>query len=232
MKAFFLNFYHDSVRDCRASIAQLAEFDSKAEYLDCGCDDGKFTEEVAAVIGSRNISGIEINEKAAKLAVERGVQIAASDLNKRFPFEDDSLDVVTANQVIEHLYDTDNFVLEIKRVLKPHGYAIISTNNLASWHNLFALTLGYQPFPSDVSSNNPGIGKIIPTFDGDAGSWAHLRIFTYASLKSLMEYYGLRVEEIVGVGYYPFPSRIANRLAQLDKRHSAYLTLKVRKQSK
>jgi SAM-dependent methyltransferase len=229
MREFFLNFYRDSLRDCRRSITLLTEPDATARYLDCGCDDGQFTQEVAAVIGTTHVLGIEINENAAKLATEREVEITASDLNQRFPFEDDSLDVVTANQVIEHLYDTDNFVEEITRVLKPNGYAIISTNNLASWHNLLPLALGYQPFPSDVSSNNPGLGKIIPTFEGGAGSWAHLRIFTYTSLKGLMEYYGLRTEAIVGVGYYPFPSRLANRLAQLDKRHSAYLTLKVRK---
>lgn len=50
------------------------------------------------------------------------------------------------NPVIEHLFDTDNFVSESFRILKPGGYTIVSTVNLASWHNIFALILGYQPF--------------------------------------------------------------------------------------
>ena len=164
MKEFFLNFYTDSLNDCRTSITNLVEYNPDAAYLDCGCDDGRFTMRVADAIGTRAVTGIEINEEAAILASHVGVRVEGCDLNQRFPFSDRSLDVVTANQVIEHLYDTDGFVREIKRVLKPGGYAVISTNNLASWHNLVSLAFGYQPFPADVSSDNPGLGKLVPTF--------------------------------------------------------------------
>lgn len=228
-KNIFLNFYHDSHKDCRNSIIKLATRHPKAQYLDCGCDDGSFTKQVANKIGTKNIFGIEIGKSAASKARKNGIQVKDSDLNKSFPFPDNSLDIVTANQVIEHLYDTDNFVREIFRVLKPNGYAVISTNNLASWHNLFSLLFGYQPFPSDISTANPGLGKLIPIFEGDADSWAHLRIFTYKSLPKIMQHHGFVVEKIVGVGYYPLPSSIANFIAEIDKRHSAYLTLRIRK---
>ena len=211
------------------SIINLLELNPKVSYLDCGCDDGSFTKQVADKIGTKKVYGIEIGKDAAAKAREKGITIKSNDLNEKFPFSDNFLDVVTANQVIEHLYDTDNFIKEIKRVLKPGGYAIFSTNNLASWHNIVALLLGYQPFPNDVSTDNTGLGKLIPLFEGEAGSWAHLRIFTFKSLKQFMEYHGFIVENIVGVGYYPLPSLIASTLARLDKRHSAYLTLKVRK---
>ena len=68
------------------------------------------------------------------------------DLNKKFPIKDNSVDVVVSDQVIEHLTDVvDNFVKEIFRILKPEGYAVISTENLSSWNNLFALLFGYGP---------------------------------------------------------------------------------------
>jgi 2-polyprenyl-3-methyl-5-hydroxy-6-metoxy-1,4-benzoquinol methylase len=70
--------------------------------------------------------------------------------------------------MIEHLRDTDGFMIELQRVLKPGGIAVISTNNLASWHNIVALMLGAQPFPADVSSNF-AIGKLFGPFPGDAG---------------------------------------------------------------
>ena len=229
MKDLFLKFYHDSHKECRMSVINLLESNSKVSYLDCGCDEGSFTKQVADKIGTKKVYGIEIGKEAAAQARKKGITIKSNDLNKKFPFSDSCLDVVTANQVIEHLYDTDNFIKEIKRVLKPGGYAIISTNNLASWHNIIALLLGYQPFPNDVSSHNPSLGKLIKLFEEEAGSFAHLRIFTYASLKQFMEYHEFIIEDIVGIGYYPLPSFIANILARLDKRHAAYLTLKVRK---
>ena len=37
---------------------------------------------------------------------------------KKFPIESESIDVVFANQVIEHLINIDNFVSETYRVLK------------------------------------------------------------------------------------------------------------------
>jgi len=44
------------------------------------------------------------------------------------------------------LVETWTFVTELHRILVPHGYLIIDSPNLASWHNVFALVLGIQPF--------------------------------------------------------------------------------------
>jgi SAM-dependent methyltransferase len=139
--------------------------------------------------------------------------------------------VVHANQVIEHLVETDLFVKEIYRILKPGGYVVISTPNLASLHNLISLMLGKQPFAAHVSN------EVIPgnPFDPRKGTrhlsreLSHLRIFTHESLKDLFEYYGFKVETLIGVGFYPFPHPISSFLARPDKTHSVYITIKVRK---
>jgi len=227
-KDMLLKMYQDSQRDCRDSVLGLTERQTDAVYLDCGCDDGSFTCEVARKLGTDAVYGIEIGEYSAGLARQRGVQVYSTDLNARYPFDDCTFDVVSANQVIEHVSDTDHFVRDIYRVLKPGGYGVISTNNLACWHNIVALIAGYQPFPADVSGET-GIGKPLALFRGEAGSLSHLRIFTYPALKGLLEHHNFVVESIVGVGYYPFPSVVGNRLARIDRRHSAYLTARVRK---
>ncbi len=218
-----LKMYLDSQRDCRLSVLDLVKPHPSAMYLDCGCDNGVFTTEVAAKLGTKTVYGIEIGEVAAAEARQRGVQATSTNLNDTFPFEDDTFDVVTANQVIEHVSDTDHFVREMYRVVKVGGYAVVSTNNLASWHNILALLAGFQPFPSDVSGETK-IGKPVALFEGDAGSHSHLRIFTYPALKGLLEHHGFIVQAVVGIGYYPFPSSLGNRLARLDKHHAAYLT--------
>lgn len=228
MKNILKKFYGSAVEDCNESILGLTEKNPNAKVLDCGCWTGEFTKQIAEEIGTKNVFGIEINKKAKKKAEEKGIKIVGSDLNKKWDFEGDSVDVITANQVIEHLYDTDNFVKEIKRILKPNGYAIISTNNLGSWHNFVALLFGYQPFPSDVS-NDISIGKLIKLFPGDGGSWAHLRIFSYYGLKEIFKYHGFKIEKHIGVGYYPLPKYLDKLFNCIDPWHSVYQTIKVRR---
>lgn len=230
-KPSLLKFYRDSNRDCRRSIISLVESNTNAKYLDCGCDDGSYTVEIGRAIGTESINGIEIEPFAAQSAARRNVSITMGDLNRNLSYESSTFDAITANQVIEHLYDTDLFMKEIFRIIKPDGYAIVSTNNLASWHNIVALMAGRQPFPCDVSSSSHGIGKLLPLFDGEGASGAHLRIFTVPSLRGIFEYHGFKVERIIGVGYYPLPSVIARRAAQLDRWHAAYITIKGRKPS-
>jgi SAM-dependent methyltransferase len=45
---------------------------------------------------------------------------------KTFPFPDNSFHSVLTNQVFEHVFNPVEFVLEIKRVLKPGGYLLLT----------------------------------------------------------------------------------------------------------
>jgi SAM-dependent methyltransferase len=49
-----------------------------------------------------------------------------------YPFADESFDLVIASDVIEHLTDTDVFLREVARVLKPDGQFFCTTPNYAS----------------------------------------------------------------------------------------------------
>jgi ubiquinone/menaquinone biosynthesis C-methylase UbiE len=224
-------YYADSFEECRRSVLDNLPDADGSTLLDCGCADGSLTVRFAKRARATRVLGVEVFEKIAAEARERGIEIASSDLNGPLDVADGSIDVVTANQVIEHLYNTDGFMRELHRVLRPGGTLVLSTNNLASWHNVVALVLGAQPFPADVSSN-PDIGKLVRVNGGDTGrwsSWTHLRIFSHKALKEMMEAHGFIVEKVQGVGYYPLPSGAAKKAAALDPRHAAYLTLRCRK---
>ncbi len=52
-----------------------------------------------------------------------------SDLNKKFPFENNSIDNIIAGEIIEHIYCPFNFLKECNRVLKKEGRLIITTPN-------------------------------------------------------------------------------------------------------
>ncbi len=48
------------------------------------------------------------------------------DVNKRYPFKDNSFDLVFSCSLIEHVENPDNMLSEIKRVLKPNRYLYLS----------------------------------------------------------------------------------------------------------
>lgn len=54
------------------------------------------------------------------------------------PFSDSSFDIIILQDVIEHLSDIENFLNELKRVLKPNGTIYLSTPNKLSIINILS----------------------------------------------------------------------------------------------
>ncbi len=210
-------------------IGLLEPSSAETALLDLGCDDGALTARFGSAVGTENLHGIEIVEERARLASARGVKVVTHDLKESLPYEDASFAVVCSNQVIEHLPDTDRFVAETFRVLRPGGYTIASTENLASWHNVAALVLGWQPFSlSNVSMKLSGVGNPLAVHRETPhlfSSWEHMRVFAYRGLKELYSAHGFLVETIVGAGYFPLPAVVGHK----EPRHAALLTVKARR---
>ena len=198
--------------------------------MDVGCADGSDAVKLRERVGAGSAIGLELADTYVAAARERGVDVRQADLAERWPLEDESVDALHSNQVIEHLADTDHFMEEIRRVLKPGGYAVVSTNNLSSWHNVVSLTLGWQPLPCHVSDSsvvgNPLAMEEIPY---DHRIHRHLRIFTGRALRELAEAHGLVPDEEIGSGYYPLVGRAAQTMARIDRRHSVYLVQRYRR---
>src|SRR5687768_17294344 len=144
----------------RQNLHELLAADRGEHLIDLGCDDGTHSVQFGANAGAVLVHGLDIDSERVRHAAARGMVACAGDLNERFPFSDESFDIVCSNQVIEHVKDTDRFVSETYRILRPGGYALISTENLASWHNLAALLFGWQPFSlTNVSARERAIGN-------------------------------------------------------------------------
>jgi len=135
--------------------------------------------------------------------------------------------------VLEHVRDVALFVSEIRRVMRSGGHAVVCTENLASWHNIAALALGYMPFSLTNISVRGAIGNpfnIASTAAEDLDpAWFHTRVLTAVALTELFELTGLRVVERFASGYHPLPSALADQLARRDFRHAAFIGVVVQK---
>jgi SAM-dependent methyltransferase len=181
-------------RQKMTAILSMLEPDPAAVFLDIGCYDGMKTAVLQRRLANRRTYGIDFESAALRRANSRGIRSAAVDLNQKagLPFPDACCDCIHAGEVIEHLFSPDWLLSEIARLLKPSGYAVLTTPNLASWRNRFVLLLGWQPFGTEVSTHyvvgNPRAARgILP---------GHIRVFTLKALVELVARYGLTVDRI------------------------------------
>ncbi|MEK7169196.1 MAG: class I SAM-dependent methyltransferase [Patescibacteria group bacterium] len=155
---------------------------------------------------SVNVYGMELSRTAIKLSKSNGIKVKKGDLNNMWPYKSNYFDYVVSSQVIEHIFDTDNFVTESIRVLKKGGYFYVSTPNLASWFNRFIFSLGYQPFFTEISNKDKTLGlKFTQLITGNREPLGHIRVFTLRGLVDLLEYHGFEILAKYGgeISYLP-----------------------------
>lgn len=253
LRRYFKYMYDSVTKGYVKALFRLFEKNANAVLVDAGCWDGRNTVEYGKSVGTHKLIGLEVVQSAAKKANERSVRVVIADLNRKIPLKSDTADVVVANHVIEHLYIVDAFVEELYRILKPGGYLVLGTPNLASWHNVFALFVGRQPYSGPTVQLHATAAAANPaTMDADISSQlrkeknlrllsevenkaeaesalGHIVVLTYKTLIRLLSSKGFVIEESRGFGYHPFPPVIAKALAKIDKAHSHYVLVKARK---
>lgn len=99
----------------------------KGKLLDIGAGTGDFL--VVAKKDGWQITGIEPNAKAKAIALNKGVNFA----DKLSDLQSYSFDVITMWHVLEHVPNLDEYILELKRLLKPNGSIFIAVPNFKSF---------------------------------------------------------------------------------------------------
>jgi SAM-dependent methyltransferase len=117
---------------------------------------------------------------------------------EKLPFADGEVDLIMANQVLEHTKEIFWIFHEVTRCLKIGGYFLFGVPNICSLHNRFLLALGKHPTQHKVCS-------------------AHVRPFsksdTLAFLRACFPE-GYELAAFRGAQFYPFPRRMARGLAR------------------
>lgn len=94
----------------------------RPRILDVGCGTGANLEMLAEF---GETVGVDVAEEALAFCHARGLQNVRLSTAEQLPFEDESFDLVTAFDLVEHLDDDVAGLREMRRVLKREGRALL-----------------------------------------------------------------------------------------------------------
>jgi 2-polyprenyl-3-methyl-5-hydroxy-6-metoxy-1,4-benzoquinol methylase len=167
-------------------VEKLINSLTPGKMLDIGCSKGVW----GTIWKQRgwDVSGIDIDTNSIDISIKAGINAKFCDLNKdKIPFEGQAFDLIFAGEVIEHLVDTDGFILELYRCLRPGGRLILTTPNLVSFENRMRILFGIYPIWVDYSLQ--GVG--------------HVRAYTPKILINQLKNHGLELVKHTG-NWVPF----------------------------
>ena len=131
-------------------INPLKILKDEVKALDIGCGRGEWISLLNE--NGFNARGIDVNESMVRLASQKGLNAAVNDaLSELKSLDENSLDIITAFQVVEHIKFDDvlELIKEAKRVLAPCGILILETPNPEN------IMVGTQWFYLDATHKNP-----------------------------------------------------------------------------
>lgn len=131
-------------------INPLKILKDEVKALDIGCGRGEWISLLNE--NGFNARGIDVNESMVRLASQKGLNAAVSDaLGELKSLDENSIDIITAFQVVEHIKFDDvlELIKEAKRVLAPCGILILETPNPEN------IMVGTQWFYLDATHKNP-----------------------------------------------------------------------------
>ncbi len=209
-----LNFGREIIAEWSAAAYPPGTSSEPVSVLDLGCGRGDDLVNVRNALGTRatRLHGIEAYAPSREAARSRGIEAVDVNLETAvYPFPDASMDLIVANQIVEHTKEIFWIFSECERLLRPGGLVIVGVPNLASLHNRILLLFGDQP--SSIEMLGP-----------------HVRGITVAGFRRFIEADGVfRIEEVRGSNFYPFPPTLSRLLASALPRLSVSLFFLVRK---
>ncbi len=141
--------------------------------------------------------------------LNNNVHLVGCDISDGLPFKTQSFELICCCDVIEHLYPQQINILrdEIKRIIKPTGYLILSTPNLGRIQNIWRLTRGEPINPTlsiDMFGSTFGhIREFVPIELIDIFSDFENKKISYKSLSPVDGYFFNKKGKILStIGYF------------------------------
>lgn len=137
-------FYNWTYRRFSVHILHRLAIPAGGSVLAIGCGFGFDEKNIRNLHPDASIWSLDISEEMVVRARAAGCPATLSlAMAEKLPFPDASFDRVVSREVIEHVMDPQVMLSEIRRVLKPGGLAVITTENPLSLspHNYFTGTI-------------------------------------------------------------------------------------------
>jgi SAM-dependent methyltransferase len=96
--------------------------DRRPRILDVGCGTGA---NLILLSKYGDADGVDISEDALAFCRERGLDKVTLGAGEELPYEDNTFDLVTALDVVEHMDDDLAGLTEMRRVLRPGGRVLL-----------------------------------------------------------------------------------------------------------
>lgn len=109
-----------------------SNYSQNKKVLDVATGNGYGAYNLATKGKAKMVIGVDRSQQAISFASQEYKHpnlFFQKGLAEKMDFEDDSFDLVVSMETIEHLKNTQLFLKEIKRVLRPNGLFIVSTPN-------------------------------------------------------------------------------------------------------
>lgn len=180
-----IDYKHDAWQRILAVLSGITKLHTPVKLLDVGCYDGYIASLMRERMGNTcRLYGVDAANNSLTLARQQGMTVKVCDVTKGLPYVSDFFDYVFAGEIIEHIVDTDFFMREIKRVLKPDGICILTTPNSLSLGRRLHYLIGSGIF-LEVSYSIP------------KNAAGHVRYFTFGSMKEFMTMHEFQITRIV-----------------------------------
>jgi 2-polyprenyl-3-methyl-5-hydroxy-6-metoxy-1,4-benzoquinol methylase len=124
---------YDIIRNIsiKSKLKIIKKYNNKGELLDLGCGLGYFLKGVKddQVFNAR---GIDISEDAREY-VKKAFGITVDSESELNNYMDESVDVITQWHVLEHVYELEKRMTDLKRILRTNGTLFIAVPNSNSY---------------------------------------------------------------------------------------------------
>jgi len=133
----------------------------------------------------KKITCVDLSAVYVKKLKQAGFEAVRTDFNQNLPFSSRIFSLAISLEVIEHIVEAELFLKEAGRILKPKGYFLLSTPNIAWWGYRLMALLGRPPKKEGY----------------------HFRFFTHRTLFRKLKEAGFRVEKTASFTTIPWLNR-------------------------
>ena len=176
-------YYPEKINFITTRLKKLS-LSKNLQIIDVACNDGTLTK-IYSKYG--DVCGVDINKRSVTTCRKKGIVCIHSDIDSLPVKYQNKFDVVVATDIIEHVFDTDKFLINLKKLLRPSGTLLLTTANVASIGRRTMMLFGKNPY-LEYSTKYPNVEINV----------GHIRYYTVKDMEIQLSGLGFKDIHIYG----------------------------------